>query len=1511
MHMRNLLAKRSSRIAGMGIIAVLALAFGTVFLAGSAESSIQVSNLDQTLVAHNDVALGQQVNSSQYVAQAFTTGDNSPGYILDSIQIKILEGSSDEAFITLHIGENDRPGAKVYDLTGDLSSTGNQSFSAPANASLAANTQYFVLIGLDSGATDVAELAVTASGDEDAGAASGWSIDERLTFFESGSSVSTTSAPGMIAVVAEAREPVSNSASGQPVITTPHGYWVGQELSAGFGNITDPDGLTAASPSYQWIVVDVADGTEVIVMTNSKYTLTEEDEGKQLYIQVLFIDDAGNTESLLNSDLTPVIDPVPNILVSTLDTPAANDRLQEIPTYSGGQWAQLLTTGDNSGGYTPTHVYVSIGESGGSASAPQPRVTLNASVKATKTLVDNADIEISIPGAVLYTLSGDIDEGISSSETVIFSFPADASLTAETEYFIVFSNNGGLTPSYNIDATVFEDEDEDAASGWQINFGGLYTLASNPTVADWGIETSYSAKIAVTGEDKAVIVNHLATGAPTINGTARVGETLTASTSAISDTDGLTNVNYAYQWIRIDGNLEINISSGTSSTYQVVAADQGKTLKVQVSFTDDDNNAEGLFSAATAPVAAAAQGNNPASGAPTVNGTARVGETLTASTSTIADDDGLTNVSYSYQWIRVDGNSESDIASAISSTYQVVAADVSKTLKVQVSFTDDDSNAETLTSIATSTVVTAVQVNNPASGAPTINGTARVGETLTASTSTIADDDGLTNVSYSYQWIRVDGNSESDIASAISSTYQVVAADVSKTLKVKVSFTDDDSNAETLTSIATSTVVTAVQVNNPASGAPTINGTARVGETLTAGTVTIADADGLSNVSYTYQWIRVDGSDESNIASATSSTYLLATADVGKRLKVKVSFDDDDDNAETLTSGPTSIIADVAQINNPASGMPTISGTARAGETLTAGTVTIADADGLSNVSYTYQWIRVDGNSESNIASAIRQAYQLTTADVGKRLKVKVSFTDDDNNAETLTSAPSLVIAAAVPINNPASGAPTISGTARAGQTLTAGTVTIADADDLSNVSYTYQWLRVDGNNESNIADATSSTYQLVTADIGKRIKVKVSFSDDDSNSEMLTSAATSTVVTAIQLNSPASGAPTISGTARAGQTLTAGTATIADADGLANASYSYQWIRVDGSNESNIANATSSTYRLVTADIGKRIKVKVSFSDDNGYAEDLTSAASSVVARSLPKKRRTNNSATGAPTISGTARVGETLTADTNTINDDDGLSNASYSYQWIRVDGNSERILSGGTSSSYRLVAADVGKRLKVRVSFEDDRGYAEELTSAITSAVATVAQPNNPATGAPIITGLAYIGQTLTADIGTIADADSLTNANYSYQWIRVDGSKESIIVGATSLTYRLLEANINKRLKVRVSFEDDRGYAEELTSAATIVATVYVEEEREEEGDPPIAPIAPDEEDNKEEEELELDNDEDNDEESDSSNKDKDDTSASGTPIWIVASGAVVVVAAVGAAAWYFLMRRPTR
>ena len=74
------------------------------------------------------------------------------------------------------------------------------------------------------------------------------------------------------------------------------------------------------------------------------------------------------------------------------------------------------------------------------------------------------------------------------------------------------------------------------------------------------------------------------------------------------------------------------------------------------------------------------------------------------------------------------------------------------------------------------------------------------------------------------------------------------------------------------------------------------------------------------------------------------------------------------------------------------------------GETLTAGTTAIADSDGTDNAVFTYQWLRLDGVSESDISGATSSSYTLTDADEGKTIKVRVSFTDDAGNDETVTS---------------------------------------------------------------------------------------------------------------------------------------------------------------------------------------------------------------------------------------------------------------------------------------------------------------------------------------------------------------------------------------------------------------------------------------------------------------------------------------------------------------------------
>ena len=109
--------------------------------------------------------------------------------------------------------------------------------------------------------------------------------------------------------------------------------------------------------------------------------------------------------------------------------------------------------------------------------------------------------------------------------------------------------------------------------------------------------------------------NDPATGAPEIEGTVQVAETLTVSTAGVADVDGTTQADngdaghaYTYRWVRVDGGVETDLSQGTGIDYVPVAGDVGSALKVFVRFTDDDGTVETVPSAPTAAVSAGVPG---------------------------------------------------------------------------------------------------------------------------------------------------------------------------------------------------------------------------------------------------------------------------------------------------------------------------------------------------------------------------------------------------------------------------------------------------------------------------------------------------------------------------------------------------------------------------------------------------------------------------------------------------------------------------------------------------------------------------------------------------------------------------------------------------------------------------------------------------------------------------------------------------------------------------------------
>ena len=1159
-------------------------------------------------------------------------------------------------------------------------------------------------------------------------------------------------------------------ASGRPAITGT--AQEGETLTADTSGIVDGDGKTKADNgdtdhaySYQWVRVD-EDGTSNptdIGSDQDSYLLVAGDVGKKIRVQVSYTDDAGNDEGPLESDATGT--------VTEADTTA--------PSFSSAtvDEAALVLTFDED-----------------LAAAPN---LANDAFEVKKTPSGGSEETVTLSGSP--SISG-----------------ATVTLTLSNA---VESSDRDVTVKYTKPSTDNNNRLEDAAGNEVDTF---------------------------TGDVDNITGNSAATGQPAITGTPRVDETLTADTGGIMDENGNfraenghTGYAYSYQWFRVDSDGVSNSTSigSDQSTYQLAAADAGRKIRVQVSFTDNAGYAEGPLASDAYPLFGTVRGGN-ATGAPAISGTAQEGETLTADTSGIMDidgktkaDNGDTGYAYSYQWFRVDsdGVSNSTAIGSDQSTYQLVAADAGRKIRVQVEFKDNAGNAEGPLDSDAYPQFGAVQGGN-ATGAPAITGTVQVGETLEADTSGITDADGNTKAengdagyAYSYQWLRVDSDGVSNPVEVGSDqdSYLLVAADTGKKIGVQVEFTDDADNAEgplvsaasgpvaapTLTASfdpmeqtviegETTEVVLRIVVSKQPEEvvyyrAQTHSGTADVIDDFTPSVPPRSEEAPTSEFtaqddgSYTYERT-FDFSAVADTDVEGDEVFYVGIVDLGMSLN-----DHYDVNIVGNEDGHGALI----RIREPATGAPAITGTAQEGETLTADTSGIVDGDGKTKAdngdadhAYSYQWVRVDSDGVSNPTDigSDQDSYLLVAADVGKKIKVQVSYTDDAGNDEGPLESDAVPAEGGIlGGNEPAVGTPEIDGKAQVGQQLMADTSNIEDPNGLEDVSYDYQWFRMDSDGVSNheMVGSNQETYMLEMGDAGKKIGVQVKFKDDAGNDEGPLESPTYPSFGTVKAGN-ATGRPTITGLPRVGETLTADTGGIMDANGKTKAdngdtgyAYSYQWFRVDSDGVSNATGIGSdqSTYQLVMADMGKKIGVQVSYTDDAGNAEGPLDSDAYPFFGTV----RSGN-ATGQPAISGTAQVNETLTAGTSGIADINGKTKAengdagyAYSYQWFRVDsdGASNATSIGSDQSTYQLVTADVGKKIRVRVSYTDDAGNAEgPLDSDAYPEAGTVtgADTTAPALdGNPAVDGVTLV---LTFD-EALAAASGLANSAFT---VKVGGS-----------------------------------------------------------------------------------------------------------------------------------------
>jgi Ca2+-binding RTX toxin-like protein len=863
-------------------------------------------------------------------------------------------------------------------------------------------------------------------------------------------------------------------------------------------------------------------------------------------------------------------------------------------------------------------------------------------------------------------------------------------------------------------------------------------------------------------------VNDAPTGGASITGTTAEDQVLTA-VSTLADVDGIGTLHY--QWQHDVGSGFVNVGTD-QATYTLGDGDIGGVVQVIISYTDGGGTAESATSATTAAITAT---NDTPSGGVSITGTATENQVLTANTATLADSDGLGTLFY--DWQRNTGSGFVSTGAADQATYTLGDADVGGTVRVVVSYTDGQGFANSVTSAATAAIA---GVNDPHTGGASVTGTATEDQVLTA-VSTLADADGLGTLHY--QWQRDVGSGYVNIVGALDqATYTLDDADVGGTVRVIVSYTDGQGFAESATSSSTPAIA---GVNDAPTGAVSITGTTTENQVLTADTATLADADGLGTLHY--QWQRNTGSGFVNVGT-DQATYTLGDADVGGTVRVVTSYTDGQGFANSVTSAATAAIAGV---NDPHTGGASVTGTATENQVLTA-VSTLADVDGLGTLHY--QWQRDVGSGYVNIVGALDQAtYTLGDADVGGTVRVVVSYTDGQGFAESATSSSTPAIAG---VNDLPTGAVSITGTTTENQVLTADTATLADADGLGTLHY--QWQRDSGSGFVNVG-IDQATYTLGDADVGGTVRVVTSYTDGQGFANSVTSAATAAIA---GVNDPHTGGASVTGTATENQVLTA-VSTLADADGLGT--LHYQWQRDVGSGYVNIVGALDqATYTLGDADVGGTVRVVVSYTDGQGFAESATSSSTPAIAG-------VNDLPTGAVSITGTTSADEVLTADTSTLADADGLG--TLHYQWQR-DSGSGFVNVGTDQATYTLTAADVGAVVRVVTSYTDAQGTAEAVTSAAT---ATILPANGPHTGGVSVTGAATEDQVLTADTSSLADPGGL--GAFHYQWQRSTALSGYVNVGTDQATYTLGEADVGAQIRVIVSYTDGQGVFESETSGPT--------------------------------------------------------------------------------------------
>jgi len=566
--------------------------------------------------------------------------------------------------------------------------------------------------------------------------------------------------------------------------------------------------------------------------------------------------------------------------------------------------------------------------------------------------------------------------------------------------------------------------------------------------------------------------------------------------------------------------------------------------------------------------------------------------------------------------------------------------------------------------------------------------------------------------------------------------------------------------------------ITVTDVNDAPTGSVTIDDTTPTqGDTLTASN-TLADPDGLGTITYTW---KADGA-----TVGTGVTYVVTEAEVDKVITVEASYTDGQGTPETVSSAAT---AAVVNVNDAPTGSVTIDDTTPTqGDTLTASN-TLADPDGLGTITYTW---KADGTTVGTGAT-----YTVTESEVDKVITVEASYTDGHGTPETVSSA---ATAAVVNVNDAPTGSVTIDDTTPTqGDTLTASN-TLADADGLGTITYTWK--------ANGVTVGTGSTYTVTEAEVDKTITVEASYTDGHGTPETVSSAATAAVV---NVNDAPTGSVTIDDTTPTqGDTLTASN-TLADPDGLGTITYTW---KADGTTV-----GTGATYTVTESEVDKVITVEASYTDGHGTPETVSSAATAAVVN-------VNDAPTGSVTIDDTTPTqGDTLTA-SNTLADPDGLGTINYTW---KANGSTV-----GTGSTFTVTESEVGQSITVEASYTDGHGTPETVSSAATAAVIDVNDAPTVTLTNAVITlpeDAATTPRVKVADIVVTDDAlgvNDLTLTGADAALFEIDGNELYLVAGTA------LDFETNPTLDVTVQVDDATVGANPDDTAALAIAVTDINE-----------------------------------------------------------------------------------